>query len=136
MNKLKSQLIRDEGFSGKPYRDTVGKLTIGYGRNLDDVGISRLEADLMLEHDIKTVMDKLEKYDWYREQNQARQRALINMAFNMGVAGLLGFKKMIAALRFGNYKEAAKQILDSKYAYQVGVRALRIAEIIKKGTDE
>lgn len=131
MNDLKSQLIIDEGFRDKPYRDTVGKLTIGIGRNLDDVGISKSEALIMLDNDIQKVRYSLtEKLPFFKDLTSTRQDALINMVFNMGVPILLTFKKTLMYLSIGDYKKASEECLKSKWASQVGDRAKRIAKQI------
>lgn len=131
---LKKELIRDEGQKLTPYHCSAGKLSIGVGRNLDDVGISADEAAYLLGNDISRVLAELDKtLPWWRDLSEARQRALANMAFNLGLSRLLGFKKMLAALQAGHYDEAARQALDSKWSAQVGQRAVLIAELFKKG---
>lgn len=129
---LKKDLIRDEGMRLKPYRCTAGKLTIGVGRNLDDVGISEKEALDMLQTDIVRVYDALTKsLAFFPNLSQNQQRALVNMGFNLGVSKLLKFKKMLAELSRGNGEAAAKEALDSKWAGQVGDRATRVAELLR-----
>jgi lysozyme len=84
--KLRSDLTRDEALRLKPYRDSVGKLSIGVGRNLDDKGISEAEAEFMLTNDITEHLALLDKYlPWWRTLDEARQLALANLAFNLGV---------------------------------------------------
>lgn len=137
MSRLIEQLKRHEGLRLKPYRCTAGKLTIGYGRNLDDFGITQREANLMLRQNVALVADELvAKLPVFKELNEAREHALINMAFNIGVSGLLKFKKMIAALENSDYDEAAKQMLDSKWAKQVGSRSAELARQMKTGEYE
>lgn len=131
---LKEQLIRDEGIRLKPYRDTVGKLTIGIGRNLDDVGISQAEAEFLLDNDIDNATAKLLKsLPWAVGLDPVRFSAMVNMAFNMGIWGLLGFKNFLAALQAGDYKSAREHMLESKWATQVGPRAQRLAIQIETG---
>lgn len=127
------QLRRDEGFRLKPYRDTVGKLTIGAGRNLDDKGISATEAYMMLENDVQEVQDALGRFAWFQALDEARKGVCLNMAFNLGVAGFLGFRKMIQALEVQDWERAAAELLDSKYARQVGQRAQRLARQMREG---
>ena len=80
----------DEGLRLKPYRDTVGKLTIGIGRNLDDVGISEAEAKYLLSNDLDRTISDLDKYMlWWQTLDTPRRRVILNMAFNLGVAGLM-----------------------------------------------
>lgn len=132
MQDLIEDLKRDEGFRSHPYKDTVDKWTIGYGRNLDDVGISRAEAEYLLNHDVGIAYEETRAdYPWIKEAPLDVQRGLYNMAFNMGRNRLSGFKKMLAALEDGNYGKAADEALDSKWATQVGARATRIANLFR-----
>ena len=136
LTALKEELIRDEGLRLKPYRDTVGKLTIGVGRNLDDVGITKDEAMHLLECDIRRVKGDLDRaMPWWRELDEVRQRVIVNMAFNLGIARLMGFKNMLDAMRAGNYRDAAKEMLNSKWATQVGERAPRLAAMMRDGDE-
>ncbi|WP_405418687.1 glycoside hydrolase family protein [Marinobacter flavimaris] len=130
---LRSQLERHEGLRLKPYHDTVGKLTIGYGRNLEDVGISRDEAEFMLDNDIDQVERQLETVDEYRDLDAVRQAVIANMAFNLGFAGLMGFKNMWAAIGRRDWESASEEMLNSKWARQVGVRAVELSEIMRTG---
>lgn len=132
--KLTAALIRDEGERLKPYRCTAGKLTIGVGRNLDDVGITREESRYLLAGDIKRFQDDLFRaLPWARALDEARRGVLLNMAFNLGMAGLLGFKNTLELIRTGQYAEAAKAMLASKWAKQVGARADRLARQMETG---
>lgn len=131
---LIEQLKRHEGLRLKPYRCTAGKLSLGYGRNLEDKGISEHEAELMLSSDIHEVQDELTKLlPVYSKLNPARKDALTNMGFNLGVTGLLKFKKMISALEAGDYNLAAEEMLDSRWASQVGQRSKDLAEQVRTG---
>ena len=134
MTKLKAELIRDEGLRLKPYRCTAGKLTIGVGRNLDDVGLIAEEASYLLENDIgRSAGDLDQNVPWWRSMTDARQRALVNMCFNLGWPRLKGFKNMLAHLQAGDFERAAAEALDSRWARQVGERAARIAALIREG---
>jgi lysozyme len=131
---LTNELVRDEGMRTKPYLCTAGKLTIGVGRNIEDVGITEDEARYLLENDIRRVEGELDQaFPWWRQLSDRRQRALANMAFNLGAQRLRGFAKMIKALAGAQYEEAARQALDSKWSRQVGARAERIAAMIREG---
>jgi len=131
---LKEQLIRDEGIVLKMYQDTVGKWTIGVGHNLDDKPISRRAAEIILEDDINDSIASLKtKLPWTEQLDEVRKAVLINMAFNMGIGGLLAFKKMLTACKSGNFKLAAKEMLDSKWKDQVGQRAFRLAKQMETG---
>lgn len=131
---LREQLLRDEGCRLKPYRDQVGKLTIGVGRNLDDVGLSQTEADFLLDNDIsRATAAVIARVPWAMTLDEVRREVLINMAYNCGIAGLLGFKKMLAACERGDWAAAKTEMLASKWAGQVGERAERLAEQMVTG---
>ena len=133
MSKLINQLKSDEGLRLKPYKCTEGYLTIGYGRNLETNGISENEAEVMLVNDIYRVMESLNDYGLLIDHTQPRRDVLINMAFQMGVNGLLKFKKMLRALDDRNYSLAAKEMLDSLWAKQTPERAKRLARQMRVG---
>lgn len=131
---LQALLIRHEGLRLKPYRDTVGKLTIGVGRNLDDVGISRDEALDLLASDLARVQTGLDAaYPWWRKLDVVRQHALIDLAFNVGLGGLKTFVLMLAGLRGGAYDEAARELTRSHWADQVGDRSVELARMLRTG---
>ena len=131
---LINQFLRDEGLRLKPYKDSVGKLTIGIGRNLDDVGISHDEALLFLNNDIDRTEARLRtELPWYLNLDDARKGVLVNMAFNMGVDKLLAFHNTLAFVQSGQYDKAADAMLDSLWAKQVGIRAKRLAEQMRSG---
>nr|MDK2851225.1 lysozyme [Candidatus Cloacimonadota bacterium] len=105
MNRIKAQLVRHEGLRLKPYRCTADKLTIGVGRNLDDCGISQTEAYMLLKNDIwkceKQLLDEIpEKYN---ALDEVRKSVLLNMCFNLGIGGLLGFKNTLAFVKAGDW---------------------------------
>lgn len=128
------QLERHEGLKLKPYRDTVGKLTIGVGRNLDDVGISHAEAMLMLANDVEETERQMQRrFPIVKTLDEVRYYALLNMAFNMGVGTLGQFGNMWLAIGRGDWDTAAVEALDSKWARQVGRRATELAEQLRNG---
>ena len=124
---------KHEGLSLKPYRCPAGKLTIGYGRNLEQNGITSSEAELLLYNDIQNCYADCVKFSFWNRLSIARQAVLIDMCFNLGFARLKQFKKMLAALTDGDYEIAAEQMLDSVWAKQVKSRATELAEIMRKG---
>ncbi|MBU9679699.1 glycoside hydrolase family protein [Burkholderia multivorans] len=127
------ELSRDEGRRLKPYVDTVGKTTIGVGRNLTDVGITDAECDLLLSNDIDRTVTWLDRnLSWWRQLDAVRQRVIVNMAFNMG-GSLLTFTNTLAAMKRGDYAAAADGMLASKWATQVGARATRLAAMMRSG---
>ena len=133
-DSLKQQLIIDEDLKLKPYRDSVGKLTIGVGRNLDDVGLTREEALQLLDNDIQRAYSELTNaLPWTQKLDDARQNVLLNMTFNLGIGRLLGFKKTLEFVRLGEFEEAAVEMLDSTWARQVGARATRLADVMRSG---
>lgn len=132
--QLRSLIVTSEGFSPFPYLDSVGKLTIGYGRNLVDRGISASEALYLLDQDIFYFESRLrENLKCFDDLCDARKMALIAMCFNLGVHGFLKFEKTIHALELGRYDEAAFEMLNSKWATQVGKRATDLSRIIESG---
>ena len=133
MSRLIEQLKVHEGFRSKPYKCTADKLTIGYGLNLD-AGISEELAVIILEHQLKSTVNQLKKLGWFFNIDSfARQDAIVNMAFNLGVAGVCKFRKMINAISIHDYHKAANEMLDSKWANQVGDRAVELAEQMRSG---
>ncbi|MBE7218619.1 MAG: lysozyme [Caulobacteraceae bacterium] len=134
--KLEALLRRHEGVRLRPYRDSVGKLTIGVGRNLDDVGITPDEATVLLRNDIDRTGAGLDAaLPWWSSLEPARRRVLMDMAFNLGVPGLLAFKLTLAAVRDGCFAEAADRMLQSRWATQVGERAKEMAAAMRTGVD-
>lgn len=130
------QLRLHEGERLKPYRCTAGKLTIGVGRNLEDRGITAEESAYLLGNDIdRFTTELLRALPWVAQLDEVRQRVLLDMAFNLGLAGLLGFKNTLATIKAGDYQKAAAMMLDSKWAGQVGQRAERLSRMMFTGKD-
>ena len=140
--KMRSELSRDEGRKPRLYQDSVGKWTVGVGFNLSDRDLPEHVIDILLDDEIDTAERILDKViPQWRLCNAVRQRALLNMAFNLGESRLSGFKDMLKAVRNAIqtggsdwYEQAAKEALDSQWAKQVGQRATRIAEMIRTGS--
>ena len=135
MATIREQLILHEGKKDKPYRCTAGKLTIGVGRNLEDKGLTDDEIMYLLDNDIAEAERDLEQFEWYSKLKWERKRVLIDMRINLGLRGLLSFKKMIAKIESEEWEEAAYEMLDSKWAAQVGMRAERLAKMMRTGED-
>lgn len=134
MSMAKNLLIHQEGLKLKPYQDTVGKLTIGVGRNLTDRGISEAEALHLLANDILAFYRELnDRLPIFKRLDDIRQLALLSMAYNLGVDGLLAFTHMLDALHDRDYPRAARDALNSKWADQVGRRATEIANMLVTG---
>lgn len=134
LQRLIEDLKRHEGLRLKPYRCTAGKITIGVGRNLEDVGISEAEAEFLLGNDIQNAEYDVEHIiSNYDSLNDARQEVLVNMLFNLGASRFRKFKKFIAAVEAENWQDAKIQMLDSRWAKQVGQRAIELADRMESG---
>ena len=132
--ELINMLKMHEGYAAKPYKCSVGKSTIGYGRNLDDNGITREEAEVLLNSDIRSAThDAVVFIPPLYELSDNRQMAIIDMSFNLGYNRLSGFKKLRRAILNKDYTQAAKEMLNSKWATQVGNRATRLAVLMEEG---
>jgi lysozyme len=127
MYDLISQLKRHEGFSAKPYRCPAGVWTWGYGFT----SITTDEADMVLRLKVLELRHAL--YERLLPLTPARQDVIVNMAYNLGLAGLGKFSRMWSALGDGNYDLAATEMLNSKWARQVGNRAVELAEQMRRG---
>ncbi|GAA4652067.1 hypothetical protein GCM10023116_43510 [Kistimonas scapharcae] len=123
-----------EGCRLKPYRCTANKLTIGWGRNLDDNGIDQEEADFMLDSDVIAVEKELgSNLSWFCSLDEVRQAVLTDMCFNLGWPRLSAFKKTLQHIEGGHYELAAIEMLNSKWARQVKNRAARLSEMMQSG---
>lgn len=116
-----------------PYRDTVGKLTIGYGRNLDDNGIDPGEAELMLDNDIAAALNDAFTLPYWDTLSPVRQLVIADMVFNLGLPKFLGFINLNMALALPDYTLAATEMVDSKWYRQVERRAKVLVEAMKTG---
>ena len=134
---LFDQLKNFEGLELKPYRCTSDKLTIGLGRNLEDNGITEEEAYYLATNDLDNLMDELDQnIPWWDDLDDPRKRALLNLAYNVGTPTLMKFKKTLEHLKNGLYTEASEEVLQSRWADQVGRRATFISEVFKTGVDD
>lgn len=151
IEKAAERLILHEGMRLKPYYCPAGKLTIGVGRNLESNpltpeevkrlgrkslqnGISKEEAVFLLHNDIRRTESFCQsKIPCWKNLDDERQYALLDMVFNLGIGGVLKFKKMLSALKKGDYSAAATACRQSAYAKQTGQRAERIARLIATG---
>jgi len=129
--RLIELLKRHEGVRLKPYRCTANKLTIGVGRNLEDNGINMIEAEIMLANDIESCELELTKnIPWFKSCPDDVKVVLINMCFNMGWPRLSKFKNTLRYLENKEYEKASIEMLDSRWATQVGYRALELSKIL------
>ena len=116
-----------------PYKDTVGKYTIGYGRNIDDCGISIEEAEFLLDADIYEVGIELDlNIGWWRDKPEKVQLVLQDMCFNMGITTLMTFKNTLLLINLGHYKDAAENLIHSKYYKDVPLRAKRNMALLRE----
>jgi lysozyme len=134
---LKSQLLREEGAESCAYQDSLGYWTIGVGRLIDSRkggGLSNEEIDFLLENDIKAkTREVLLALPWMPRLSEPRQAVLIGMAFQMGLKGLLQFKRTLGSVEDGQFAEAAAEMLDSAWAKQTFGRATRMAKQMETG---
>src|SRR4029077_18097025 len=132
--KLRDLLIGHEDYKQFAYTDTTGHLTIGIGRNLTDRGVSTSEALAMLDNDIIYFVNRLNHYlTFFDALDDIRKIVLIDMCFNLGIHGLLAFERMLEAMKDNNFKLAAIEMLDSKWAGQVKGRAEQLAAMMRDG---
>ena len=136
--QLRLRITAHEGTSPCVYNDTLGYATISIGRCVDKringAGLSPDEMQLLLTNDIQKAKADLLPYTWYQLQDEIRRGVLIELVFNMGLTHLLGFKNMLEALKVLDYEEAAKELLDSLWAKQVGpTRARDLADRLTSG---
>ena len=161
-NNLVTMLKKHEGLKLKPYRCSAGKLTIGYGRNLDDKyfskielkfifgkteiakdkvlsilkegGITKEQAEFLLAEDIsQCILDLKNKLNWFDSIDSVRQDIMMDMCFNLGIRGLLKFKNTLGLIKNKKYIEASKEMLRSDWANQVGYRAIELSGMMKTG---
>lgn len=130
-----TDLIKDhEGLRSKPYLCTAGRTSIGFGRNLDDLGIRPDEAEYMLANDIHECrVDLIRAYSWFLQLDEVRQAALIDLRFNLGQAGLAKFVRFLAAMTKGDYEKAGAELVASRWYSQVGRRGPRVVKMVKTG---
>lgn len=133
-DRLKGMLTKHEGLRLYPYLDTVGKITIGVGRNLSDNGITSDECEAMLQRDMSRSLGYLRAlFPGMDGWLPARQDALADMMFNIGPTAFQGFPKMIAAIQAGAWTTAAAEMRDSLWAKQVPARAAELAKMVESG---
>lgn len=133
MKDIRSLVTLHEDERLKPYRCTAGKMTIGVGRNLDDVGISHEESQYLLSNDLKRVDKELATLPWTAQLDDVRYAVLQDMCFNLGLSRLKGFKNFLAAMAKQDWKTASREMIDSRWATQVGRRAYRLQQMVLTG---
>lgn len=119
------------------YMCPAGHWTIGIGRNVDPnggIGLSDEEVDMLLEGDILRVTKELSaEYPWFNSLDDVRKNALIDISFNLGATRLRLFKKALAAMEVADYSQSADEFMSSRWAKQVGSRAIELTEMIRNG---
>jgi len=131
------RLKKEEGLCLKPYKDTVGVLTIGFGLNLED-GITLEEAEYLLNSRALKAIDDLQSVftiDVLEDIGNVRCSVLADMIYNLGKTRFRLFRRMINAIKKRNYEQAAHEMLESTWARQVGERAVVLAGIMLRGTE-
>lgn len=134
--EIKDYIKLNEGLRLFPYRCSAKKLTIGYGRNLDDVGISKREAELLLADDIGECFSSLLRifdHTLFSTLTYNRQMVLVDLIFNLGANKFLKFKKMIQAIKDKDFNKVADEIKNSRYYGQVPTRAKRNIDLMREG---
>ena len=131
--RLLKSTKKHEGFRGEAYQDSEGVWTIGYGTNLQTMKCSEAWAEVKCHEKLTECQEALSHHPVYRNLSEARQDVLVEMAYNIGVSGLYGFKNMWVALGEGKYNDAAAEGMDSKWATQVGSRARNLMERLEAG---
>lgn len=131
MNDIKSLITLHEGLELKAYKCTAGKITIGVGRNVEELGITHDEAMYLLNNDVQRVVDELiANVDFYGKLSDVRKAVLVDMCFNLGISRFLQFKNFLAALDREDWVDAAREMLDSRWATQVGQRSVRLSQMM------
>ena len=133
LEKLKAMLRIHEGVRSRPYHDTIGRITVGVGRNLDDKPLKPQEIEFMLNGDVADAMADCNKFAWYSALSDNRQLAVADMMFNLGAEKFEKFTNMIDAIQSGDYDRAADEMLHSRWAWQVGQRAKDLADMMRAG---
>lgn len=136
MSKLIEMIKQHEGVVPHAYQDSRGYWTIGVGRLIDkslDGGLSDAEIDYLLANDIKRCRAEAEQYPWFNKMNEPRQAVILSMLFNLGKPRFDKFQNMQAALLVGDYTLASHEMLDSRWASQVGRRAIEMSDMMQSG---
>jgi len=136
MSKLLDLIKEHEGIVPHAYTDSRGYLTIGVGRLIDEKLGGKLsddEIDYLLSNDLNRCLEEAATYPWYAGMNEARQAVIISMLFNLGKPNFDKFQNMQAALLVGDYGLASREMLNSRWANQVGKRANELSEMMESG---
>ncbi|MBB5189615.1 lysozyme [Silvimonas terrae] len=142
LNLMIAELRRDEGVKYTRYLDTKGIPTTGVGHNLQakplppgwTYPLNDTQVNQLLSTDLQDIFSGLDaRLPWWRKLDEVRQRVITNMAFNLGVDGLIQFKNTLAAVQRGDYTAAANGMQASAWFVQVGARAQRLVQAMQTG---
>jgi lysozyme len=137
LTKATEQIKKHEGLVLHGYKDHLGFLTLGYGRLIDQRrggGITKAEAEYLLQNDIDTKLAELRnRIPWIDNLDDARKAVLLNMCFQLGIGGLMGFRNTLAKIEAGDYEGAADNMMKSKWAQQTPRRAKQMADQMRTG---
>jgi lysozyme len=132
---LLARVKQFEGYRRHAYRCSLGHLTIGYGTMIEEGGhgVPSYIAELLLRDYLQTIETRLKAHDWFGELSTPRQHCILEMAYQMGVEGVLGFENMIEAIKRSDWVQAEAEALDSLWAKQTPARARDVAERLRQG---
>jgi len=134
LNKAIEEIKVNEGFREHVYPDTLGHLTIGYGFALKDLKLDKHVAEAILRSKITDlIMEIYERMPWFASMPDGVQSAILDMCYQLGLAGFMKFKKTIHHLIDKDWERASQEVLNSKYAMQTPARAKKVSEVFKKG---
>lgn len=134
--RMRAQLEMHEGKRARIYVDTVGKVSVGIGRNLTDKGLRPDEIELLYRNDVEEAVAELDRVlPWWHQLDEVRRRVMVDLMFNTGAPTLMQFTTTLGHIQAGRYREAAEGMLASKWAQQTGARARRLAAMMGSGRD-
>lgn len=133
IDRFKEHLRWSEGVRNFPYEDSVGILTIGVGRNLEERGLTDEEVEHLLHTDANNAIEDARSFDYWNSLNPARRIVLADMCFNLGITRFKGFVKTNIALHAGDYETAADEMVDSRWYRQTGRRSKRLVKAMRTG---
>ena len=130
---IQELIAKHEGLRLEPYQDSVGVWTVGYGHNCQTKTISKYIAEMLLGEDIRDAFQDCQRFHWFEDLDEVREAVVVDMLFNLGLPRFRKFKKFIGWMALGEYELASVEMLDSKWAKQVGKRAIELSHMMKLG---